>query len=390
MTTSWPFFRYFFYYIFHAKTRQRLLFIAVTGLFLSTFSLMVIQGVMGGLQHGLISRSKAIHGHYIFKKNPLDEPFLNEIKQILLREKIPFYSELEIEVMLKRKNFVAPAKIHGINLNDNLPPFLEDKDFKGLVLGSDLSSKLKSQYLDDIQVIAPGVSDSLMGEVPRFLNEELSDYLYTELMEVDEFEMWSRSEFVQNLIRARNFNQIRIFGELPEVILDKLVDMAKKDGVTWQTWEEMNQALVWSLNLENKVMLFLFISMSLLVAISITSGLMIFYSKMTKDLMSFWILGMAQKNLVNLCFKFTVILSGITCFLGGIIGFLVLRILENYGHEIMPDIFIERQIPVQLTFSEIALSFLIPFGISLFFSYFSFAHFRKENQSFVSLIRSLS
>jgi len=390
MMTSWPFFRYFFKYIFHAKTRQRLLFIAVTGLFLSTLSLLVIQGVMGGLQHGLISRSKSIHGHYILKKNPLDDSFLRKIKDMLRENNIPFYSELEIEVMLKRRNFVAPAKIHGINLNDDLPPFIKEKDFKGLVFGSDLSSKLKAQYLDDVQVIAPGVYDSLMGEVPRFLNEELSDYLYTELMEVDEFEMWSRSEFVQNLIRQRNFNQIRIFGELSDELASDLKNLAAENEVIWQTWEEMNESLVWSLNLENKVMLFLFISMSLLVAISITSGLMIFYSKMTKDLMSFWILGMPQKNLVNLCFKFTVILSGITCFMGGFMGYLVLRILESYGHILMPDIFIERQIPVQLNFSEIAVSFFIPFGISLLFSYFSFAHFRKENQSFVSLIRSLS
>lgn len=152
----------------------------------------------------------------------------------------------------------------------------------------------------------------------------------------------------------------------------------------------MNQALVWSLNLETKVMLFLFISMSLLVAIAITSGLMIFYSKIRRDLMSFWILGMGQKKLMNLSFKFTLILSGLTVMIGGIFGTIVLRVLERFGHDLMPDIFVERSLPVQLNFNSIVISLFIPFGISLIFSWFSFAYFRKENQSFVSIVRSLS
>jgi lipoprotein-releasing system permease protein len=151
----------------------------------------------------------------------------------------------------------------------------------------------------------------------------------------------------------------------------------------------MNEALVWSLNLETKVMLFLFISMSFLVAIAITSGLLIFYSKIRKDLMSFWILGMSQGKLVKLCFKFTLILSGLTVAAGGVFGFFMLELLESYGHEIMPEVFVERELPVDIEFNHIVISLIIPFGISLIFSYFSFLNFRKENQSFVSVVRSL-
>jgi lipoprotein-releasing system permease protein len=229
-----------------------------------------------------------------------------------------------------------------------------------------------------------------LGEVPRFLNEGLSDYFYSELMEVDEFELWSRIEFVQNLLRERKINQIRIFADVPEEIKIKILKLGSQNALRWMTWEETNQSLVWSLNLENKVMLFLFISMSFLVAISITSGLLIFYSKISRDLMSFWILGMAQEKLIFLCFRFTLILSGLTCFIGTLSGMAGLKILDKFGHEIMPDIFIERKIPIQLNFSEIGLSFSIPFLIAALFSYFSFSHFRKENQSFVSLVRSVS
>lgn len=311
------------------------------------------------------------------------------MKEILRKEGIPFYSELEVEVMLKHRNFVAPAKLHGIDLGDERPEFLTKKDFGGLVMGSELSSKIKLQFLDEVQVIAPGVTDSLMGEVPRFTSEILSDYLYTELSEVDDFEAWARLSLVQNLVRNAGINQIRLFGEVPEEILEKLQSTQTEISKRILSWEQMNEALVWSLNLETKVMLFLFISMSLLVAIAITSGLLIFYSKIRRDLMSFWILGMSQKKLVGLCFKFTLILSAVTVLIGGMFGHITLLLLEKFGHQLMPDIFVERQLPVQLDFSHILMSLSIPFGISLIFSYFSFAHFRKENQSFVAIVRSL-
>lgn len=385
----WPFFSYFFKYIFFAKTRQRLLFIAVVGLFISAFSLMVIQGIMGGLQRGLINRSKSVHGSYVVQFDRITNESMDEFKDILRKEAIPFYSELETEVMLKYKNYVAPAKLHGLLLSDERPSFLASKDFSGLVAGSELASKVHLQFLDDLQIIAPGVTDSLMGEVPRFVSESLSDYLYSELPEVDEFEVWGRVEIVQNLLRERGINQIRIFKNLNSQTIDQLKKIQTETPFRIISWEEMNGALVWSLNLETKVMLFLFISMSLLVAIAITSGLLIFYSKIRRDLMSFWILGMPQEMLVKLCFRFILILSSIVCVLGTLAGFITLRILEIYGHDLVPDIFVEQRFPIELNFAHISTSFLIPFGISVVFSYLSFLNFRKENQSFVAIVRSV-
>lgn len=386
----WPFFQYFFTYILKAKTRQRLLFIAVTGLFISAFSLMVIQGIMGGLQKGLITRSKSINGtHLLHFPSGISSKEIESTKDYLRKENLEFYSEYEIEVMLKHKGHVAPAKLHGIDLNDELPFFLKEKDFKGLVLGHELSNKIRVQFFDEVQVITPGITDSMMGEVPRFVSGTLTDYLYTDISEVDDVEMFARLPFVQNLIRENAVNQLRIYGQVSKSQIEAIKDLLP-EATRWKTWEEMNSALVWSLNLETKVMLFLFISMSLLVAIAITSGLLIFYSKIRRDLMSFWILGMGQKKLVSLSFKFTLILSGLTCMLGGIFGYVTLKLLEKFGHDLMPDIFVERRLPVELNFNSITLSLLIPFLISFIFSWFSFLYFKKENQSFVTIVRSLS
>lgn len=344
---------------------------------------------MGGLQRGLISRSKSVHGSHVVTFDYVTNENLAGLKDLLNKENIPFYSELETEVMMKHGSFAAPAKLHGIDLQDERPEFLQNKDFNGLVMGSELASRIKLRFLDEIQVIAPGVTDSLMGEVPRFVSDELSDYLYSELSEVDSFEVWARLSMVQNLLRADGINQIRLFGEIRPDVLKKIQDFKTEAPKKIVSWETINGALVWSLNLETKVMLFLFVSMSLLVAIAITSGLLIFYSKIRRDLMSFWILGMPQSKLIQLSYKFTLILSGATVIVGGVIGFITLKLLESYGHKMMPEVFVERELPIHLSPGHVFLSLIIPFGISVIFSYFSFAHFRKENQSFISIVRSI-
>ena len=144
-----------------------------------------------------------------------------------------------------------------------------------------------------------------------------------------------------------------------------------------------------SLNLETKVMLFLFISMALLVAVAITSGLLIFYSKVKNDLMSFWILGLSESKLLKLVYRFTLSLSAMSCFVGLISGIIMLKLLERYGHQLMPDIFVERHLPVDLNLMNVLLSFIIPFAISWVFSFFSFQQFKKEHNSFISIIRSV-
>lgn len=349
---------------------------------------------MKGLQRGLIARSKKIHGDYqiiLHSQDPEKNAFIFQKVQKVLPSNVRFYREYETEIMLRNKSYIAPTKIHGIETTDLMPEFLKNKDFSGLLLGSDLLSKLRADFMDSIFLVTPGVSDNLMGEVPRFITETVSDMIFSELPEVDEFETWSRLSVVQNLLRSRSYNKIRIFGTLDSSYLKNLKQILQSFPETkLQSWEDLHDTLVWSLALETRVMLFLFISMSFLVSIAITSGFLIFYNKIRKDLMSFWILGMSQNVLMRLSFKFTLLISTITIFLGALLGFGALKILQLYGDVIVPDIFLERKVPIYLDLTDILLSLFIPLAISLLFILLSFFNFRKENRSFLKLIRGLS
>lgn len=382
--------RYFISYIFHSKTRQKLLLLAVAGLFLSSFSLMVIQSVMGGLQNGLIKRSKNIHGESYFQLNTTHPQFQNKFDQLIQnldQAKITYIKEYEVEVILKHDTFVTPAILRGVDFSYITPDFLKGKDQSQLIVGSDLSNKLNTYVGSDIEIMSPNHLDYMLSLNPRSVQSSLSDYFVSELSEIDAFYTWSRIELVQNLVRFASPNIIRIFDDKVSDVSELLVS---DDFKTYYRWEDRNQSLVKALKLETSVMFFLFISMSCLVAVSIISGFLIFYSKVKKDLISFWILGLPQQNLYKLLAKFNLSLGLVSTLSGLVFALLFLFILDKASFDFMPDVFVERKLPIHLTPFAIISSFSIPCFVSFIFSMISLSFFKKDSDSFIKQIRSIS
>lgn len=382
----WAFHRYFFQFLFFGKTRQGLLFLALAGLFLSSFALCVVQGVMGGLQQGLVARSKMHHGVGVILFTTEDAALgESALASEATSRGLSFVRELEVELLIRQGGHVAPLVLHGIDLRSQLPPFLKDKDTSGLVLGADIGQKLKATFYSDVGLISPGTTEALMGEIPRTLDASISDFVLSDVAEIDGAHAWGRLGLVQNLLRSRTVNRWRFFD--PAQFAATAEWLARREGILARSWEEQNSTLVWALNLETRVMLALFISMALLVSLAITTGLLLFFARIRSDLASFWILGFSMQRLQRLSLGFIVQLSGFTCLLGVLSGTGLLWVIARFGSDLMPDIFVERSLPVQFSALSIGLSFVIPFLIASVFSLISFAQFRRENQTFIHLVR---
>ena len=74
--------------------------------------------------------------------------------------------------------------------------------------------------------------------------------------------------------------------------------------------------------------------------------------------------------------------------IGLALGLGFLFILDQYGGNIMPDVFVDRKIPVKVTPVGVALSFFIPFLISLLFARQSLKAFKKD-VNYLTYIRTL-
>lgn len=380
------FLRYFTHYLFHAKTRQKLLFLAVFGLFLSSFSLIVLQSTMGGLQKNLMARSKKFQGHGFVQ---LEETEISEIRPLLYKLKdrgIKFHLEYTLELLLRQGNYISPIVVHGLN-RDYPPPYLPDYDFVEGVSAADLANKLNIGFGHQVQMISPAHTSSFLGEIPRSISIYVDDVIRTDVPEVDLYHFWLEDIKLHNLARKRVYNTIMIHNEADAQLITDLLK-AYPFVKNFKTWEEQNQTLVWALKLETTVMVFLFIAMTMLVSLCITSGLLIFFDKIKVDLASFWILGSSKGKLHNSSTILLHLMSFTSVITGLLFGLGFLMLLDKYGVEILPDVFVDRKIPIHISPRGLIVSFLVPYTISLVFSLFSLGQFKKET-NFLDHIRTI-
>ena len=383
---SLSFIKYFFSYIFNSKTRQKLIFLSVIGLVISAFSLTVIQGIMGGLQNGLVNRSKNVLGHSVIDVKTTDQSKINNLKKELSDHHIDFVPELEIELLLQNTNYIKPVIIHGMDFKAYTPKFLANKNTSNLVLGGDLARDIKSYYGSKLKLTSPSHFSFIFTEIPRQGSIVVSDFYTSELPEIDSFSAWVRLSFIQNLIRQKKINKIRIFTPNSDKLF-VIVKNFKENEFRFRTWEDENSTLVWALNLETRVMMFLFAGMSFLIGICIISGFLIFYNKVKIDLASFWLLGLSTKHMYRLIYIFGQLISLIFCLLGVGVGLAFLWLLKSNNFILMPDLFVERNIPVKIEYISLLISFFIPYLFATVFTHITFKLFRDENGSFLNLIK---
>jgi lipoprotein-releasing system permease protein len=386
-----PFCKYFFSYLFQAKTRQKLLFLAVSGLFLSSFALLVLQSTMGGLQHNLISRSKSVDGSAIIHLYKDDQKEFTNLANILNNQNINFNFEYELELLIRHRSYLSPIVVHGIDISnaEAIPPVIQDKEFEDMIIGVALASKIGASFGSKVQIISPAHVDAFFGDIPRSSVVYLDELIRTDVPEIDLFHAWMRLPLLQNLTKEKVVNRIRLF-DVEEKKIIKLQQLLQKNKQIkmFKTWEQKNKTLVWALQLESMVMVFLFSAMTLLVSLCITSGLLVFFEKVKIDLASFWILGTSRKTLERATSFFLFFVCNLSIVLGILMALVFLYYFDNYGVEILPDVFVDRKIPVYITTKGILISFAIPTLISTLFTLISLKQFKREN-SYLNHVRSV-
>ncbi len=345
---------------------------------------------MGGLQSKLINRSKNIQGHYVLKINRgVSDDELNRLKNL----GIVFTREFELELLLKYKTYLTPVVVHGVDSSTYLPDeirsaldlFEDDKapSFNGIILPMQLAFKVGVLAGDSVSLISPIHVDTFLSDIPRSVSAEILNTVNFDVPEFDGFHLWVNLSKIQNLIRQKRINTLRIYTDLNPsqlVALNKLGEL--------KSWEKMNQALVYALNLESTVMIFLFGAMSLLVSFCISSGLLIFFNKVRMDLSSFWILGLSPDKLYKGTTYFLFFLIAISLILGLFFASVFLILFKTYGTEILPDVFIDRKIPVYFTFKAYFISFVLPFCISLIFIRLALKNFKNDSDH-LQMVRSV-
>ena len=92
---------------------------------------------------------------------------------------------------------------------------------------------------------------------------------------------------------------------------------------------------------------------------------------------------------MKLIYIFGHLLTGVFSLLGVSLGLIFLKLLDSNQLVIMPEHFVERNIPVNFELRDILLAFFVPYLIAYIFTKITFNIFKKEDTSFISLIKKV-
>lgn len=303
-----------------------------------------------------------------------------------MKKKIKYHLEYELELLLRHGSYISPVVVHGLR-EDNLPSYIKGDHLSEGISGADLANKINVGLGSHVQLISPAHTNNFLGEIPRSISVYVDDVMRTDVPEIDLYHFWLKDSKLHNLIRERVYNKIVLYTKIEPEFESELE--ARYGFISeHKTWDELNETLVWALKLETTVMVFLFVAMTMLVSLCITSGLLIFFDKIKVDLASFWILGSSKKKLNQSSSVFLHFMSFTSVFIGLVFGLVFLYFFDKYGVEILPDVFVDRKIPIYVTTRGVLVSFFVPYMISLVFSKFSLSQFKKET-NFLDHVRTI-
>ncbi len=383
--------KYFIHHILSSFRRGNILFLAVLGLVLSSFALIVLQSVMGGLQRNLMGRSKRIVGSGVFYFHHSVEK--SKTKALLdVAEKMNFRPivEYELELLVKNGETLVAAVVHAIDTKKK-PSFLDGIVINDLAVPFGLSFGLGAKEGHRLLLMSPSHVDSFMEDIPRSVSTIVSHIFTTHVPELDETHLWARMGVIHNLIKAETVNTVRFYGQGDWDGLVRITnDGPYRELGRLLKWEEVNKTLVWALRLESNVMIFLFTAMALMVSLCVTSGLMIFFDKIKNDMVGLWILGASKRALYRASSLFVFLMSFFSSLSGLLLGLVFLFFFDRYAPEMLPTVFVDRKIPVAVDLRGCLTAFFIPFFISFLFGRFSLGRFKEQIEGNLRQLRNSS
>lgn len=365
---------------------------AMSGLLVSSICLVLVQAILTGLQGNRVERSKEIEGSYYLSYKAdvaYHEEEAKKLLNFLIDEKVSHIPEHKIEGLLKNGNYISPVILHGIDPTHHQLEFLEKRSLAGnLFFSIYIAQKSKALSGDEVQFLSPSHTDSFFGDLPRYKTLTVSKIVDTKDPEIDEFHAWTDLRSVQSLIREKRINGVAIYSQLTQSQLDEIKDKFS-NIVELSSWEERHKNLVYALSLENNIILFLFSATVVLVGLCIVSGLSIFFNRLKKDFVSFWILGMSIDKIRRIGIWNVTLITVVTLIIGNVFGVLLCIFLKDFSPTVMPEMFVERSLPIKLSFSSFYYSLLLPLFLAVSFTYFSGMKFINSKADFLNSLRSV-
>ncbi len=395
------FFSEIFIGIRHLLSKRNSSFVSVTtlisilGIGLGVMALIVVVGVMTGFEKELRRKILGMQSHVvvsshgnegILKWRELSKK-INDEEEV--RSSSPF---IYGQVMFSSRGRVMGAVVKGISINKsskkdfaefmslstlNKIRDLKKQNKRGIILGSELASKLVVEPGDTVKMISPIGKVTPMGLIPR-----ANDFVVAGIFKSGFYQYDAGLSFI-SLQGAQDFfglgNYVSgLHVRVSDIFLSEKISKRIKNriGAKYEvrSWQTMNQNLFSALKTEKTTMTILLMLVVIVAAFNIAGSLVMVVMEKGKDIAILKSMGATKSFILRLFFFQGAFIGFIGTMLGIFLGLLlgwnlhlVESFLENFfGFEILPaSIYHIDRLPIEMQFFEVITISLLSILVSL-------------------------
>lgn len=241
-------------------------------------------------------------------------------------------------------------------------------DKEQVIVGIDLAHSLGLFEGDSILLAPPEGLLLPLGERPTVVQAVVQRIISTNIPEVDSQAVFYVSDHSLKPLRKSHSLKIEayVWTDSPYKVDEYRAGLIRFENTRVETWKERNSALFFALRLEKGV-IGLFLTLASLVAgFSLFSVVGLLISQKKKDIGILQAMGMSKTQVGRLFMQIGLILAAASIGLGVLLGSGLSLYLEYYPLQVLPDIYIDSEIPAHLEISLALTVFIVGMSLSFF------------------------
>lgn len=347
--------------------------VALFGIALSVWSLIVVMSVMKGFQTELNRRWIGLNAHLTIHAPTLPESIATwpEIKELHAFAE----GEVIVQVPGERETISLAGKILGV---DTLSPdfvkamtlFPAVADSFSLLMGEELASSLgvHPDFNQEVTLLYPFGEIGPSGDwVPQRERMPVSHLFKTGLYQWDAYRVIVPLKKAQALLgdQAEKGWQIRLknLSDLKSV-QGKLAQQLPEGSRVESVWDQ-NRRILAALRLERLAMAFVLILFAIIASFSVMGLLLLFVDAKRRDIALLRAIGLTGSKTTGIFFQLGGILGGIGSVIGGGLALLTGYWLTRHPIPLSSTYYLDT-LPVKMEWGSVVFMMLLGIGVSLF------------------------
>lgn len=357
--------------------------LSILGIGIGVGSLIIVLSVMNGFNRSIRERKFSVEPHLIvlFGQKSMKEVQQHPATLWLQKQKEIQMSITETQDLILRSadGFVQGAVAQGVSdetlklLIKSRPRLLKDSTKEPQVLkpgevlvGAGLGDIMGLFEGDQIVALSPESLLTSHDGAKNFESIKVKDFIQTDIEDIDTRKIYYKID--ETLVRFRNTASLERTIELRLPDAENFFATKKKleaFGIKVDSWQDRNSNLFYSLKLEKFVVGLLLGLSTLIASFSLVTVMVLLVTQKRKDIGLLLALGFNPHALRYIFIQVGVLLGSLGIFGGMFLGLMMTFFIKNYSDGMLPTIYEDTNIPVEVHSMQIIFVLVIACSVTL-------------------------